>query len=109
MKEMFYKSYFDESYVDIGLCYSDIGKYWNPQSVKNMSRMFSESNFNQAIETWNVSNVENMEEMFKDALKFNQNISKWCVTNIKSEPQNFSSNSPLTSENKPKWGKCPNN
>ncbi len=107
MNEMFYRSYFDESYIEIGLCYSDIGKYWNPKSVKNMTRMFSESNFNQAIGGWDVSNAENMDEMFKNALKFNQDLSKWCVQNIVSEPQSFSTNSPLIFENKPKWGTCP--
>jgi hypothetical protein len=38
---------------------------------------------------------------------FNQNISKWCVTNIVTEPLNFSTDSPLTLQNKPVWGNCP--
>jgi hypothetical protein len=38
---------------------------------------------------------------------FNRDLSKWCVSKILSEPSFFSSDSPLTSENKPKWGTCP--
>lgn len=45
--------------------------------------------------------------MFLDS-KFNQNISKWCVSHIASQPSSFSTNSPLSSQNKPKWGTCPN-
>ena len=103
MNEMFYLAFFDESY----LCQSDIGKYWNPKSVKYMSRMFSKSSFYIPIGSWDVRSVENMNGMFDGAGGFNQNISNWCVPNIKTEPENFSTNSPLTSQNKPKWGTCP--
>jgi hypothetical protein len=54
-----------------------------------------------------VDKVLNMDHMFWDS-PFNKNISKWCVTKITSEPQDFSKNSPLTPENKPVWGTCPN-
>jgi surface protein len=104
---------------------------WDVRNVTSMYQMFSSSAFNQPLENWNVSKVIDMRWMFRDSpfnqplgiwdvskvnlmtgmfeySPFNQNISKWCVTNIKYEPQNFSSNSPLTSENKPKWGTCPN-
>jgi hypothetical protein len=47
-----------------------------------------------------------MESMF-DVSEFNQNISNWCVPNIISEPLNFSRNTPLIFQNKPKWGTCP--
>jgi hypothetical protein len=53
-----------------------------------------------------VRNVTNMSVMFQSS-QFNQNISKWCVINLKSEPVQFSNISPLTPENKPKWGTCP--
>jgi len=47
-----------------------------------------------------------MWELFYNS-NFNQNISQWCVSNIPSEPDDFSTNSPLTEENKPVWGTCP--
>jgi hypothetical protein len=47
-----------------------------------------------------------MSNMFEDSM-FNQNISKWCVTNVTAFDY-FSSRSPLTTENTPKWGTCPN-
>ncbi len=103
MNEMFYEAYFSDEYD----CPNDIGKYWNPKSVKYMSRMFSKSSFYQPIGNWDVRSVENMNGMFDGALGFNQNISNWCVPNIKTEPENFSTNSPLTAQNKPKWGTCP--
>jgi hypothetical protein len=48
-----------------------------------------------------------MNVMFGEAKVFNRNLSSWCVPNIKSEPGDFSTNSALTSQNKPKWGTCP--
>ena len=80
---------------------------WNTGKVTNMEGIFNQSEFNQNISKWDVSSVVNMKNMFNNS-KFNQDISKWCVSNILSEPQNFSINSPLTIENKPKWGTCPN-
>jgi surface protein len=79
---------------------------WNVKNVKLMGGMFIHSQFNQPIGDWDVSNVKEMTLMFKES-KFSQDISKWCVTKIPSEPEDFSSNSPLTSQNKPKWGTCP--
>jgi uncharacterized protein (TIGR02145 family) len=38
---------------------------------------------------------------------FNQTINRWCVSQIFNQPENFSTNSPLSSENKPVWGTCP--
>jgi surface protein len=95
MSYMFYQSPFNQP----------IGN-WDVSNVINMGRMFGESQFNQPIGNWDVSNVFNMEEMFYQS-QFNQNISKWCVSNIPSEPDLFSQNSPLTSQNKPVWGTCP--
>ena len=46
-----------------------------------------------------------MQEMFNEATSFNQDLSNWCVSNITSEPSNFSTNSALSSSNKPLWGK----
>jgi len=34
-------------------------------------------------------------------------INQWCVSQFPSEPDHFSTNSPLTAENKPMWGTCP--
>lgn len=88
-----------------------IGK-WDVSSVTNMWYMFAgfddgEMIFNQPLNEWDVSNVENMDLMFYRSTSFNQDISNWCVTQITSEPQSFSQDSPLTEENKPKWGTCP--
>jgi len=79
---------------------------WDVSNVTNMSGMFSGSPFNHPIGNWDVSNVTNMESLFSHS-PFNQNISKWCVLLIDEEPYLFSTPSPLTSENKPKWGTCP--
>ncbi len=83
----------------------DIGN-WNVSNVKDMSFMFAWSKFNQSIRNWSVKNVIDFKSMFQGSI-FNQNISQWCVTDIKSEPYLFSTDSPLTPENKPKWGTCP--
>jgi hypothetical protein len=69
--------------------------------------MFTESSFNQPIGDWDVSEVIDMTEMFSLS-KFNQDISNWCVLNFVSEPNAFSLGSPLTTQNKPNWGSCPN-
>ncbi|GHB29439.1 BspA family leucine-rich repeat surface protein [Mongoliitalea lutea] len=79
---------------------------WNVSKVKDMTGMFWNSQFNQPIGNWDVSNVIEMFGMFNKS-SFNQNISNWCVINIPSEPQAFSTDSPLTSANKPRWGTCP--
>jgi surface protein len=81
---------------------------WNVSNVTDMSHMFRHTPFNQPIGTWNVKNVRSMEAMFAQS-QFNQNISKWCVENFSSEPANFSIGSPLSDENKPVWGTCPDN
>jgi surface protein len=79
---------------------------WDVSKVSTMNEMFSNSPFNQPLNSWNVSNSFDMSGMFSNT-PFNQPINKWCVTNITSEPPNFSTNSPLTEENKPIWGTCP--
>jgi surface protein len=79
---------------------------WDVSNVTNMSAIFGESPFNQPIGNWDVKKVSNMNGMFYKT-PFNQNISSWCVNNILSKPNNFSTNSPLSSENEPKWGTCP--
>ena len=81
---------------------------WDVSSVRNMRWMFSNSPFNQHIWNWDVSSVTDMAQMFESS-QFNQPISFWCVPNILSEPNNFSTGSPLTAENKPIWGTCPGN
>ena len=85
----------------------DIGS-WDVSSVTDMGSMFSNANsFNQNIGNWNVSSVSNMSGMFHYASIFNQDLNNWCVSNFESEPNNFSTSSPLTEENKPVWGTCP--
>jgi hypothetical protein len=79
---------------------------WDVSNVTNMLGMFRFSKFNQQIGNWDVSSATNMTQMFRET-NFNQNISKWCVKNFATEPQDFSTNSPLTSQNKPVWGTCP--
>jgi uncharacterized repeat protein (TIGR02543 family) len=96
MKQMFENSQFNQPIEN-----------WNVGNVTNMFQMFVNSKFNQPIGNWNVNKVTQMVEMFLNT-PFNQDISKWCVTNITNAPKDFSLNSPLTSENKPKWGTCPN-
>jgi len=80
---------------------------WDVSSVTNMRFVFSSSPFNQPIGNWDVSSVAFMFGMFLDS-QFNHPINRWCVTQIQSEPTYFATNSPLTTENKPIWGKCPN-
>ena len=54
-----------------------------------------------------MSSVTDMGYMFYYATEFNQDISNWCVTTIASEPDDFSTDSPLSESNKPVWGTCP--
>ena len=56
----------------------------------------------------NTSNATSMTGMFDNNNAFNQNISSWCVGNISSLPANFKTNSPLSNNNTPNWGTCPN-
>ncbi|WP_169712799.1 BspA family leucine-rich repeat surface protein [Algoriphagus faecimaris] len=79
---------------------------WDVSSVRNLKGMFNVSQFNQPIGNWDVRKVNDMTGLFFTT-PFNQNISSWCVTNILSEPDKFSTNSPLSPEYKPKWGTCP--
>jgi surface protein len=79
---------------------------WNVSNVFNMANMFGGSKFNQPLDKWNVKKVVNMTMLFYNS-PFNQNISTWCVTYFTSEPELFSTNSPLTEANKPKWWTCP--
>ena len=81
---------------------------WNTSKVLDMSTMFfGASSFNQDIGNWNVSNVTSMNYMFDGAAAFNQDLSNWCIENITTEPDNFSSQCPLSDSNKPIWGACP--
>jgi surface protein len=95
MTQMFFLSQFNQPIGD-----------WDVSMVTEMGSMFSQSQFNQPVGNWDVSRVTNMNGMFFRA-QFNQPINQWCVVNISSEPENFSTGSPLTSQNKPVWGWCP--
>lgn len=79
---------------------------WDVSSVKSMVLMFYLTPFNQPIWKWDVSSVTNLDGMFQGS-PFNQPINLWCVSKITTEPVNFSTNSPLTTKNKPVWGTCP--
>ena len=46
--------------------------------VTDMSYLFCDTEFNQAIESWDVSNVIDMSAMFKHS-KFNQSIENWKI------------------------------
>ena len=50
--------------------------------LKDMSNLFSGTNFNGDISGWDVSNVEIMTEMFKDCTLFNQSLALWDVGNV---------------------------
>ncbi|MFC4891481.1 BspA family leucine-rich repeat surface protein [Pseudofrancisella aestuarii] len=60
-----------------GMRQLDISK-WNVSRVKDMSHMFSGSNFVGDISQWDVSNVRNMLYMFYRS-SFNQDISSWNI------------------------------
>jgi surface protein len=49
--------------------------------VTDMSEMFRNSQFNQAIENWDVSNVTDMRYMFYES-SFNKPIGNWDVSNV---------------------------
>jgi len=90
----------------IGTPFNQPIENWDVSNVTDMVAMFSETPFNQPIGEWDVGNVTNMNEMFFRT-QFNQPINTWCVSQIPSEPDAFSYDSPLTEENKPVWGTCP--
>jgi surface protein len=94
MRDVFWGSQFDQPIVE-----------WDVSIVTTMAGMFKGSQFNQALGNWDVINVTDMDGMFESS-QFNQPINNWCVAKITSEPQNFSSDSPLTLEYKPNWGTC---
>ncbi len=79
---------------------------WDVSSATSMLNMFRGSEFNQPIGEWDVSSVTNMGYMYYES-EFNQDISGWCVSQIPDEPDGFATSSPLTEQNKPKWGTCP--
>lgn len=79
---------------------------WDVSNVVEMGGMFNNSAFNQPLGGWDVSNCVRMSNMFSFS-PFNQNISNWCVTLIETEPLDFSLYSPLSTENLPVWGTCP--
>jgi surface protein len=79
---------------------------WDVSNVTDMNSLFRDSQFNQFIGDWDVRNVTNMEWMFANS-PFNTPINTWCVTSFITEPAAFSTGSPLTEQNKPIWGTCP--
>jgi len=55
---------------------------WNTANVENMDKMFGGSRFNGDISKWNTSSVTNMDCMFADS-QFNRDISNWDTKNVK--------------------------
>ena len=51
--------------------------------IKDMSYLFSYTDFNGDISNWDVSNVTNMRCIFYECESFNQDISAWDVSNVK--------------------------
>jgi surface protein len=85
----------------------DIGS-WDTANVTNMYNIFlGATSFNQDIGSWDTSNLSIMRGMFLNASSFNQDLTNWCVNNFSSEPDSFATNSPLSEDNRPIWGTCP--
>lgn len=67
----------------------DISK-WNVSNVVYMSCMFYNSKFNGNISNWDVSSVEHMSSMFEDS-NFNGDISNWDVSRVRDLSRIFKS------------------
>ena len=67
--------------------------------IKDMNKLFHNSEFNGDISKWDVSNVKDMEFMFANS-KFNGDISKWKTPSIEVCTRIFQ-NCPL--DNKPEY------
>ena len=52
-------------------------------NIKDMSYLFSYTDFNGDISNWDVSKVTNMSYMFYLCTNFNQDISNWDISNVK--------------------------
>jgi surface protein len=61
--------------------YGDIPD-WDVGMVTNMSRLFTETPFNEPIGSWNTSAVTDMQGMFYKAEKFNQPIGSWDTSAV---------------------------
>jgi surface protein len=59
-------------------------------NIKDLSKLFRQSEFNGDISQWNVSNVSNMNGMFYSSY-FNGDISNWDVSNVKDMTRMFHS------------------
>ena len=68
-------------------------------SIKDMSILFKDAEFDGDISEWDVSNVINMESMFENS-SFNQDISNWNVDNVRYTRFIFY-NCPIKDEYKP--------
>jgi len=90
-----FKWAFQKPYVPVQI------RSWNVSTIKNMSHMFDDSNFNEPLEGWDVSNVIDMSWMFYGADFFNQPIGTWDVSNVLTMDHMFSEayrfNQPLNS------------
>ena len=75
---------------------------WDVSKVENMSAMFFDcSQFNQPLNKWNVSKVEDMSFMFAHCIVFNQNLSSWNFKKVDNNHENFNSNTPAWTDQKP--------
>ena len=55
---------------------------WDVGMVRNMSRLFAETFFNEPIGSWNTSAVIDMQYMFYRAKKFNHPIGSWDTSAV---------------------------
>src|SRR5574344_2815568 len=70
----------DMSWLFSGTDFNGDISQWDVSNVTNMCGMFSHSIFNQDVSQWNTSNVKNMSYMFRHSM-FNKDISQWDVSN----------------------------
>ena len=88
----------------------DIGE-WDVSKFYLGAMFYNAESFNQDISKWKISwgkRGSSLSDMFNGASSFNQNLNSWCVNAMDKEPDDFSTGSGLSENNKPKWGTCPN-
>lgn len=61
---------------------------WNTHNVKDMSSMFTNTNFNEDISEWDTANVKDMGGMFAFT-PFNYDISNWNISKVENARRMF--------------------